>query len=132
MKNKYTGKVAATVIRKGSEERFLVAKRTDIDKWEFPGGKHEKGESLKETAEREIAEELKLGVEASEVANNSSYMTGQWEIIPVFAKPSVENPDNELELTEHSEIKWINPNKLYQYDLNLGDEKKCLEAFDLL
>lgn len=132
MKDKYTGKVAATVIDKGEKQKFLVAKRTDGHGWEFPGGKHEKGETLLQTAEREIMEELKLEVRAFEVAKEYSYMSGKFEIIPVYAKPLIEYPEDELKLTEHSEVRWIKPEKLDSYDLDLGIEKKCLEAFDLL
>jgi len=132
MKDQYTGKVAATVIYRGREEEFLIAKRTDGYGWEFPGGKHEKGETLKQTAEREIKEELKLDIKASEVAEASSYMSKEWKIIPVYAKPRNTDFEDEIELTEHSEIKWIKPGKLKTYGLDLGIEKQCLEAFDLL
>ena len=56
--------VTAGLIRKGG--KLLISKRAKGAHlegfWEFPGGKQEKGESLKECLEREIGEEL--GIEA--------------------------------------------------------------------
>lgn len=130
MKVKYTGKVAATVIKHPEKDRYLVAKRTDGHGWEFPGGKHEKGETINETAEREIQEELKIKVTAKKAAENHSYRSKEWEIIPVYAETEIREI-NEITLTEHSEIKWIKPENLDSSEIDLDDEKSCLEAFNL-
>ena len=51
--------VCAIIYEQGS---FFACKRKDNEllggKWEFPGGKREKGEDLKETVIREVKEEL--------------------------------------------------------------------------
>lgn len=62
-------RVAAGILWKG--DRFLAARRPD-DKprggfWEFPGGKQEPGEDMKETLVREIKEELDLNVGSAEL-----------------------------------------------------------------
>jgi len=58
--------VAAAIIKQ--EEKFLLTRRkADSDLgglWEFPGGKKESGETLKDCLRREVKEEL--GVEVSE------------------------------------------------------------------
>ena len=60
--------VTAGVVWKNG--RVLIAKRPEGGHlegyWEFPGGKQEKGESLKGCLEREIEEELGLKVRAEE------------------------------------------------------------------
>ena len=55
--------VAALIVRDG---RLLIARRPEgkhmAGRWEFPGGKLEKGESPEEAIEREIREELEIEV----------------------------------------------------------------------
>lgn len=44
--------------------KFLVLKNTKRNRWEFPGGKQDKGEDLVTTAQRETKEEIGLVVTA--------------------------------------------------------------------
>ncbi|MFB6191515.1 MAG: NUDIX hydrolase [Candidatus Nanohaloarchaea archaeon] len=127
----HTGKVAATVIpRTGEGEEYLVTWRVDHDMWEFPGGKQKKGETLLETAEREIDEELGLDIDAVEAAEDHSWEAGGHEIVPVLADHSYEDIESHLELREekHGKYRYIEPEN---YSIELGDERRCLEAFDL-
>jgi len=131
MSKEYTGKVAAVVIpRTGSEEEFLIAKRSDNGDWEFPGGKHHIDESLKKTAEREIMEELGLEIQARETSEEHSYTGGGYEIIPVMAE--IGENSFEIELVDHTDFRWIRPGKVDSLEIDLDNEKKCLEAFDFL
>lgn len=61
-------KVAAAVIENNG--RFLIAQRPENShmgmKWEFPGGKMEKGEDAAACLRREIREELDLEIEVGE------------------------------------------------------------------
>ena len=56
--------VVAAVLK--DKEKFLIAKRGDNQsfpsKWEFPGGKVEKGESFENALIREIKEELNVNI----------------------------------------------------------------------
>lgn len=54
--------VAACVLR---DRKVLLRPRTDMgkDKWEFPGGKVEEGESLHSAVIREVKEETDLDIE---------------------------------------------------------------------
>lgn len=60
-------KVAVGIIWR--DDKFLGARRPDDGPrggfWEFPGGKNEKGESMRETLYRELKEEL--GIECIEI-----------------------------------------------------------------
>lgn len=130
MEEKYTGKVAAVVIPNNDCNEYLIAKREDNGDWEFPGGKQHTDETLLETAEREIREELGLNIEAEKTAEKYSYRGGGYDIIPVLAEISEE--DFKIELIDHTDYRWIRPEKLGELEIDLENEKKCLEAFDLL
>ena len=125
----YTGKVAATVItRTESREEFLLAKRSDTGKWEFPGGKQHREENILKTAEREIKEELDIEIEALEASPEDSYESGGYDILPVLATHSYPDINNEIKLIDHSEYEWINARD----DKVPEDERNCLKAFDLV
>lgn len=131
MADEYTGKVAAVVIPKPqTESKFLIAKREDNGDWEFPGGKQHTNENLQETAEREIREELGLEIEARKISEEDSYRSGDYEIVPIFAK--IVKEDFRLELTDHTDYRWIKPEEAENLDMDLGKEKRCLEAFNLI
>ena len=130
MAEEYTGKVAATVIPNKKGLEYLIAKREDNGDWEFPGGKQHTYETIKETAEREIMEELGLKVEAKKTSEKHSYRAGGYKIIPVLAE--IVGEDFEIELIDHTDYKWIRPEKMGEMEINLENEKKCLEAFNLV
>jgi 8-oxo-dGTP diphosphatase len=130
MPEEYTGKVAAVVISNNDGNKYLIAKREDNGDWEFPGGKQHIDETLLKTAEREIREELGLEIEAKKSSENYSYRGGGYEIIPVLGE--VVEEDFEIKLVDHSDYRWISPEKIGSLEIDLENEKKCLEAFDLL
>ena len=98
--------VGAAIIREG---RVLCAKRSSTmalpNKWEFPGGKVEDGESPQEALRREIREELGVDVEVGAFlacghheqpavvvtldVYHARYLTGEWVA------------------REHSELRWV-------------------------
>ena len=131
MSDHYTGKVAAVVIAKTAEQKqYLIAKRNDNGDWEFPGGKPHKDENLLETAEREIKEELGLKIKAKEKTEEYSYSSGGYSIVPIYAE--IMEADFNIKLVDHTEYRWIKPEKIEELDIDLKNEVKCLQAFNLI
>ena len=100
--------VVAAVIT-DSNGRILVTQRGEgmdfTGKWEFPGGKVNKGEDLKTALKREIYEELQLHIEV-----NKKLLT--WRYNYPFANVnftafSSSVVDGELKLMEHMDFKWL-------------------------
>ncbi|MFS0821890.1 NUDIX hydrolase [Bacillus sp. 1P02SD] len=55
--------VGSTIIEKNREDKILLQHRSDTLEWGLPGGAMEPGESLEETAKRELFEETGLVAE---------------------------------------------------------------------
>jgi len=110
-------KVAAAVIIKGS--KVLIAKRAKGDshgsKWEFPGGKAEKGESLKACLKREIKEELDL-----EIKVGKKFETTKSESIELTSF-LCEILSGDLKLSVHEEFKWADTTRIAEYDFAPAD-----------
>lgn len=110
-------KVAAAVILKGN--KALIAKRAKGDshgsKWEFPGGKAEKGESLKDCLKREIKEELDLDIKVGK-----KFETTKSESIELTSF-LCEISSGNLKLNVHEEFKWAEIRSLGKYDFAPAD-----------
>ncbi|MGM9969497.1 MAG: (deoxy)nucleoside triphosphate pyrophosphohydrolase [Anaeroplasma sp.] len=82
--------------------------------WEFPGGKVEEGETHQESLVREIKEELKSDIEVLNYLGESYYEYLNMESYKDFAITlygyRCRLVSGELELTEHTESKWVLPN----------------------
>lgn len=61
--------VGSTVLVLDAQNRLLMMKRSDNNKWGVPGGAMELGESTEETARRELFEETGLAVEKLSLFN---------------------------------------------------------------
>lgn len=104
---------AHTLVYRPSGELLLV-RHDDVDMWVLPGGEVDPGETFREAARRELAEEAGteadyegLGVLGRVEVSAGSYDT--WGILPVFAaravtdaKPRVRDPDGEI-----SDARWF-------------------------
>lgn len=114
--------VVAALIRK--DNKVLLAKRATGDenvfgKWEFPGGKLEKGETEKEALKREIREEFELDIEVNDFVINNvcEYPTRKIDLRLYECKYL----DGEFKLHDHSEYNWVDVDKLLEYDLAKAD-----------
>ncbi len=110
-------KVIAGIIIK--DNKFLIAQRSKkdefYDKWEFPGGKMELGETEQECLKRELFEELGIEAEIGEYLCSSYF---EYKGIPMEMHAYyVTSFSNELILYEHKQIKWVEKNELLLYDV---------------
>jgi 8-oxo-dGTP diphosphatase len=93
--------VTAAVLEKDGMVLIARRKRGDrlADKWEFPGGKLEKGETPESCLRRELQEEL--GIEL--LAYRVIYLSGDFQ------------------LHDHEEIRWVSPADLASHDFSAAD-----------
>ena len=106
--------VAALIVRDG---RLLIARRPEgkhmAGRWEFPGGKLEKGESPEEAIEREIREELAAEIRAGRVYQAIAYSYSEKDVLLLFYAASVVS--GEPRPVEEAEIRWITLEELDEY-----------------
>ena len=116
-------RVTASLIR--YQGRILIAQRQNFgrfaNKWEFPGGKIDPGETPPQALRRELKEELGIRVEIGGLYSETlcRYEFGRirqytyWVELPVL-------PDG-LQLYEHQAIAWVTPDELPQYEFAGAD-----------
>jgi|TARA_B110001469_G_C9471656_1_gene237009 8-oxo-dGTP diphosphatase len=89
------------------------------EKFEFPGGKIEEGETLKETVIRELEEELML-----DVVPEKKFLTVEHQYPDFHLTMHVflcSCKDRKLKLTEHIYYKWLEPKDLKPLDWAAAD-----------
>jgi 8-oxo-dGTP diphosphatase len=67
----YFRNVGVFAIIADAEENVLLARRADIDAWNLPGGGRETHETLQETLQREVFEEVGLNLSSARIRNLS-------------------------------------------------------------
>jgi len=102
-----------------NEDKVLCAQRSEIMplplKWEFPGGKIEKGESPAECLKREILEEVGIEIfEENHYVESKSFMTdnGEYVIDIVFLCKYKSGKARCMQEEEVSEIHWMSSEEL--------------------
>lgn len=119
---KYIEVVAAIIIY---NNQILCVQRSEnklnyiSQKWEFPGGKIEVGETKEETIKREISEELKMNINVEEEFITVSHQYPDFNLTMHSFICSTEN--KELILTEHINYKWLDKIELNQLDWAAAD-----------
>jgi 8-oxo-dGTP diphosphatase len=84
------------------------------EKFEFPGGKIEPGESKEEALHRELLEELNLSMKIKSFFMTVAHEYPDFELIMHTYICEVES--KELKLNEHIDKKWLKVNELNQLD----------------
>ena len=114
--------VTCAIIR-NEEDEILVVQRGEFTdhpmKWEFPGGKVNKGESFEECIVREIQEELSIDVVIFGKLPDTqyNYTNKSVRLIPFICDTLDDMPF----LSEHIDFKWIDADKLLSVDFSEAD-----------
>lgn len=87
--------------------------------WEFPGGKIEKGETIKEAIIREIHEELDCTIEFIEVFNDSTYEYD--EVIVNLVTIKCKLIEGIPKAKEHAKLIWLPIDYLESLNWALAD-----------
>ena len=113
--------VVAAIIKK--DNLYLVTQRNRNKhmglKWEFPGGKVEANEALKEALTREIYEELNIDINVYEKLAEESYKDSEINIVLHYFLCSIK--DGVINLNEHEAMEWIDKTDFDKYDFVEGD-----------
>ena len=113
--------VVAAVIKK--DNFYLITQRNRDKymglKWEFPGGKVEANETLKEALNREILEELNIDINIYEKLTEERYEDSEIKIVLHYFLCSIR--DGIINLNEHEAMEWIDKTDFEKYDFVEGD-----------
>ena len=111
---------AAILVKDG---KILIAKRKpedkQPDKWEFPGGKIEIGESAQECLKREMQEEFGIDVRVGKFLGESIYHYPH-ESIRLLAYLA-EWQAGDLALKDHADYAWAKCDRLAEFDFAPAD-----------
>lgn len=114
-------KVTAAILVKNGY--ILIAKRNAqgdaANKWEFPGGKIEGGETPEDCLKREMKEEFNILVSVGKFFDESiySYKNGTIQLLAYWTQWHSGN----ITPNVHAEYKWVAPNELINYDFAPAD-----------
>lgn len=104
--------VVGAVLRR--DGKILCARRSEKMSlplmWEFPGGKIELGESPEQALKRELAEELRIEAVVGEKIETTEYEYDFGVVVLTTFYCTVQ--DGAPQLTEHAEIRWVEPSQL--------------------
>ncbi len=113
--------VAGVLVRDGKV--LACRRRGDQDhggKWEFPGGKVERGESPEQALERELREELRIEARiGGEIERYEFAYPGKRAIELIFLE--VAGWEGELDASFFAEAEWREPARLGELDFLEGD-----------
>jgi 8-oxo-dGTP diphosphatase len=122
-------KVTAAVIENGG--KVLIARRKKGDRfeglWEFPGGKIEAGENPRECLRRELREEMDVEAEAGELLCSVPFETSGLSIELMAFRTRLSPGD--VRCHDHDEIRWIEPERLEDFDLSEPDRRVAAIVF---
>lgn len=112
--------IAVSVAIINQDKKVLIAKRPEDkpmpNKWEFPGGKLEKNESLEVCGAREIKEELDLDITVQEYLGYEDIVYKE-KVFCLHLYAAVQKDlSQEIKLNEHDEVQWVGIEDFHKYD----------------
>ncbi|EGQ7962052.1 (deoxy)nucleoside triphosphate pyrophosphohydrolase [Vibrio parahaemolyticus] len=115
--------VVAAVLRNKADVLAVQRAPSKLDyvseKWEFPGGKVEAGETLVTAITRELDEELRITVNDPKLLPTIEHSYPDFDLtMHCFV---VEVTTRELELTEHIDSRWLSKDQLWDVDWAAAD-----------
>ncbi|WP_440879129.1 (deoxy)nucleoside triphosphate pyrophosphohydrolase [Vibrio natriegens] len=115
--------VVAAVLRNKADVLAVQRAPSKLDyvseKWEFPGGKVEAGETLVTAIIRELDEELRITVNDPKLLLTIEHSYPDFDLtMHCFV---VEVTTRELELTEHIDSRWLSKDQLWDVDWAAAD-----------
>lgn len=122
--------VAAALIRRkdtdgDGKEGFLICRRPPHKArgglWEFVGGKLEPGETGEQALVRECREELGVEVEPTSVFTRIVHEYPDLTVALTVYRAVIVS--GEPELLEHTEMRWITPDMILQFNFCPADEE---------
>lgn len=117
-------KIVGTAIITDDDGKILIGQRPEGKDlpglWEFPGGKQEGSETIKQCIVREIKEELDVDCQVEDylLSVTKSYPHGEFKLMVYQAK--LLNPQN-LKPLVHQKLLWVTPKDLSQYQFPPAD-----------
>ncbi|MBN2891514.1 MAG: (deoxy)nucleoside triphosphate pyrophosphohydrolase [Bacteroidales bacterium] len=113
--------VAAVIINENNE--ILIARRkqniSNGGKWEFPGGKLEKGETHEMALERELLEEFNIITKTGKYIGSKTHTKDKISInLYVYFSTFI---SGNFELSDHDKITWENAQNLKKIDFSDAD-----------
>lgn len=121
-------KIMAAALMK--ENKILIAKRNYgslAGFWEFPGGKLEGGETDEECLCRELKEELSVDIIVEEYLGRETFSVDETEYEVLLYRATLLQEG--LQLRVHSQLTWVEKDKLLQYKLAPVDVKLVKQCF---
>ncbi|MDX1295573.1 MAG: (deoxy)nucleoside triphosphate pyrophosphohydrolase [Sulfurimonadaceae bacterium] len=117
------------------ENRVLIAQRPSHklfgDKWEFPGGKIEPGESIETCIIREIKEELDVDVITRDYVGVECFDYKDSKVtMHLFTGTIIDNAP--FTLLEHQDARWVEAAELGGYDFPAIDLPLIQKLIELL
>jgi 8-oxo-dGTP diphosphatase len=113
--------VTAAIIKR--DGRILIAKRSSTsslpNKWEFPGGKVESGETPEECLQRELREEFEIDATIEDFFGESVYNYDHGSIRLIAYR--VHTDEDIVVLNAHDDVQWVPAEQLLEYDLAPAD-----------
>ena len=129
MSEEYAVPATGALVLNEDDEIFLMKSPKWDGKWLVPGGKIEKGDSMKETVRKEVKEETGLEVSDIELLNvkdggNPEEFNRETHFIFLNFTCRAEDQEVELDQREAVEYKWIEPEKAVESELDINESSR--------